>query len=305
MRQIDETLKKAAEKKRQFEREQDRKMMLEGIAQSLPALLKPLLEKIAESARLTKKDFMEALPKLKLDQPIINVHPDVHVQAPDVIIPPITIPKIEIPTINVPAIKIPDVNVNMPSIMKVLIEGVSREDPLPVLMVGLDGKPMQFPIASGGTSGGRGDFFTIVDIRSSTGSIIDQTENALRVTGNFSTTNTPDATSSTAPDSSASSAYESGRGVVKASAGQLYTLTGYNSSSNALFIQIHNTATNPSDGAAPFVLFRVPPDSNFSYSPGEKFGKYFSTGITVISSTTGPTKTKNSSADCWFNVEYK
>lgn len=272
--------------------------------ESLLGLFEPVLKQIADAARISKQEILDALKEFKTDSRPINVSvPAINV--PEIKIPTITIPPIEFPEQKPPIVNVPAPQVHIPNIMKVLIEGVSREDPLPVILMGQNGKPMQFPVITYSGGGGRGDFFTIVDIRSSTSSLIDQTENALRVTGNFSTSTLPDATSTTAPSGSNSTAYEASRGVVKASAGQVYTITGYNSSASALFIHIYNAASQPAEGAIPIVVFKVPGDSDFSYSPGEKFGKYFSTGIVVLSSITGPTKTLNSSADCWFNIEFK
>lgn len=89
--------------------------------------------------------------------------------------------------------------------------------------------------------------------------------------------------------------------IVKASAGRLFLLTGYNSNAAAQFIQVHNTATVPADTAVPVYTFIVP-QGNFSLDL-TAVGDYFSTGITVCNSSTGPTKTIGAD-DCWFVALY-
>jgi len=101
--------------------------------------------------------------------------------------------------------------------------------------------------------------------------------------------------------SAGSSAQEASR-VVKASAGRLRLLVGYNAKASAQFIQVHNTTSLPADAAVPIYSFTVPATSNFSLDLGETAG-YFGTGITVCNSSTQATKTIGS-ADCWFNALY-
>lgn len=95
------------------------------------------------------------------------------------------------------------------------------------------------------------------------------------------------------------SAFEASR-VIKASAGVLYGLSGYNNKPSQQFIMIFNSATVPADTSLPAIIITANPNSNFSWDSGT-YGKFFSAGISVSNSSTVPAKTIGS-GDCWFNA---
>lgn len=77
--------------------------------------------------------------------------------------------------------------------------------------------------------------------------------------------------------------------IVSASYCRVTMIGGYNSKASAQFIQFHNSATLPAEGAVPVITFTVPASSNFSYVFPD--GWVFDRGLTVCNSSTATTKT--------------
>lgn len=90
--------------------------------------------------------------------------------------------------------------------------------------------------------------------------------------------------------------------VIKASAGTLFGITGYNSGA-AQFIQLHDAASLPADTAVPVLNIAVAATSNFTIDFGI-YGMAFATGIVACNSSTSATKTIGA-ADCQFFARYK
>jgi hypothetical protein len=88
--------------------------------------------------------------------------------------------------------------------------------------------------------------------------------------------------------------------VAKSGPSICYGLTGYNSSGSTQFIQVHDVALLPADGAVPVTILSVPTATNFAVDYGPQ-GRAFRQGVVVCNSSTGPTKTIGA-ADCWFDV---
>jgi hypothetical protein len=111
----------------------------------------------------------------------------------------------------------------------------------------------------------------------------------------------PDASTVTALLNSTTTAYANSL-IVKASSGKLFSMNGHNSKNQSQFIHVYNSATLPANGAVPEIIILVPSSTSFFIDMHEH-GRYFSNGIVIGNSSTGPTKTIGV-ADCWFDVQY-
>jgi len=94
--------------------------------------------------------------------------------------------------------------------------------------------------------------------------------------------------------------------IVKASAGSMFSLTGYNSGP-AQWVQVHNAASVPANAAIPLAVVAVPAQSTFAFEWGK--GLPCSTGIVLCNSygadpaTAAAQKTIGSN-DCFFTATY-
>lgn len=125
---------------------------------------------------------------------------------------------------------------------------------------------------------------------------------SIDATGSAQTGLAPSAAAVRAPTTATSTAYEASR-VVKAAAGTLYGLAGYNSLASAQFILIFDSATVPADAAQAVFVISAQASSNFSVDFGV-YGRPFTAGISISNSTTAPTKTIGV-ANCFFDARYK
>lgn len=87
--------------------------------------------------------------------------------------------------------------------------------------------------------------------------------------------------------------------VLKSSAGKLLMLIVHSTKGSSQFIQIHNAAALPGNGAVPIFSVTVAAGATFVFPVPILTGVDFSTGITVANSSTAATLTVGS-ADCWF-----
>ena len=92
--------------------------------------------------------------------------------------------------------------------------------------------------------------------------------------------------------------------VVKASAGALYSLTGINTQGGVRYVQVFDATSLPANSTVPAISIRVPANASFAYSADGGFGRPFSTGIVVATSTTADTLTV-SAATLFVDAIYK
>ena len=90
--------------------------------------------------------------------------------------------------------------------------------------------------------------------------------------------------------------------IVKAGAGRLFRVNGTNTKVSAQFVQIHDSATLPAEGAVPKVVISVAASTPYTIDFGI-YGRLFSAGIVICNSSTAATKTIGS-ADILSDAQF-
>lgn len=91
--------------------------------------------------------------------------------------------------------------------------------------------------------------------------------------------------------------------VIKASAGTLYGLSGFNNNGAVQYLQLANLAALGADATIPVWSYPIAAGAGFHIDFGV-YGRYFSTGIVACISSTLATKTIGG-ADLWLTARYK
>jgi len=174
---VQDALKKFLDKTKAKHFQSDRNDMVKEISTQVMNSFTPVLKSLAENSRISKEELASVIREIKIVAPEVKM-PEIHIPEPKVTVnytpPPVNV--------NVPKQEQQKFPESMRVIGDMNMPNVDRKSPLPVIMIDQLGKPMEFAQSA---SGGKGDFFTIVDIKGSTASLIDQVEGALKVTGNF------------------------------------------------------------------------------------------------------------------------
>lgn len=81
-----------------------------------------------------------------------------------------------------------------------------------------------------------------------------------------------------------------------------FDIVGFNNSASDQYIQVHDSASVPGDGAVPIAVVLAPAGYQFAIS--WTAGRLFANGISVCNSSTATNKTIGS-ANCLFDITYR
>lgn len=162
-------------------REGEAKGLMSSIQEEQTKALQPVLEKItADLSEKVREAISSAVANIKVDIPKIEI-PPIDVKYPDIPAPIVNVaaPNVKVQPSQVQFPEFPKFpEFKFPERMSVLMDGVDNKRPLPVMMMDLQGRPMQFPV---GASGGKADFLTIKGFSASAYSDLQNADGRLKV----------------------------------------------------------------------------------------------------------------------------
>ena len=100
-----------------------------------------------------------------------------------------------------------------------------------------------------------------------------------------------------------STQYEKSHIIATKGGCRVMLVKGYNSNAAKQFIQLHDSATVPAEGAVPMSMMVANATDNFSFLIPVCGLPPTVNGLVICNSSTGPTKTIGGN-DCWFEVYY-
>lgn len=167
-------------KKKQFDK--DAGALIASLEEGLMKAVAPAIEKAVEKMAKSIGGLQVNVPEIKMPDLELDMAPVAEAMRNAVSDSmrglKVNIPEIKAPTVNVPT---PQVRVDVPpmTISEVALKGVDSKNPVPVMMMGTDGKPLMFPSVGGGS---KANFLAIRNMLTANGdSMIDETNDALRV----------------------------------------------------------------------------------------------------------------------------
>lgn len=152
------------------------------VAQKLVAALTPAIEKLAARNQLDSDAIARA---------VTTAIQNVHIQVPEITIPPVIVPRPEV-NVTVPPIRVPDIimpdEMNIAGWVNLMTNGkiVGYNNPLPVELRDSSGNPIRLfenltSVIGGGGGGGKADFLTIKGFSQSAYSELTNADGRLKV----------------------------------------------------------------------------------------------------------------------------
>jgi len=161
-------IQKEIKEERRKQRDEEMVSMMDSVNLSMrEKVLNPFLNDLSTTLVSTFEGIKQSISHMKMDVKVPEIKfpeiklPEIKIPKPEINMPEIKIPPVNVPqpkvTVNIPKtefpeIKVPKGDVVMPNNMDVRMKDIDRKHPLPVSMMGVDGKPLSFPGGGAGVS---------------------------------------------------------------------------------------------------------------------------------------------------------